>query len=69
MLRFVIGIVFGVLLIFFVTQNTAPAQITFLFWTITLSRSLMFLIVFGLGFGIGWISRSSRRKRRIKKEG
>lgn len=63
MFRFIIGIILGILVIFFVTQNTGTADITLLFWTATFSRAVMYIIIFVLGFFIGWLVKSSRRKR------
>ena len=69
MLRFIIGVIFGVLVIIFMVQNADQAQITFLFWTFSLSRSLMYLLVFALGFGTGGLITGMRnRKKKIKKE-
>jgi len=62
MFRFIIGIILGILVIFFVTQNTGTADITFLFWTVTLSRAVMYIIIFALGFLIGWLVKSRRRR-------
>ena len=63
MFRFILGIIFGLLVIIFVTQNTGNAEITFLFWTVTLSKAVMYIIIFALGFFIGWLVKSGRRKR------
>jgi putative membrane protein len=43
----------GVALIFTV-QNVAAVDVTFLFWTISLSRSLLILFTLSIGFLLGW---------------
>jgi putative membrane protein len=58
----------GVALIFTV-QNVAAVDVTFLFWTISLSRSLLILFTLSIGFLLGWFLhtyysyRSTGRKR------
>jgi uncharacterized integral membrane protein len=66
MFRFVLGIIFGVLVIVFMFQNMQPVDVTFIAWTITLSRALVLLIVFVLGIIIGWIFKGAGRRRREK---
>lgn len=63
MFRFILGIVFGVLVIIFVTQNTAQTEITFLVWTISFSRAVIYIIIFALGFGMGWLIKTMKRRK------
>lgn len=63
-MRFIIGIIFGVLVVIFVVQNTEVAEISFLIWSFTVSRAVMYLIIFVLGLSMGWISRSFKRKKK-----
>ena len=55
----------GIILIF-VMQNIAAVEVTFLLWSISLSRAL--LIFFALAFGIlvGWLLRSYIEHRQAK---
>ena len=41
----------------FVVQNTELVAVRFLMWDLSMSRALMFILVFGLGFLAGWLSR------------
>lgn len=52
-----------------VYQNTAVAQLTFLFWSVSMSTSLMVLAIFLAGFlaGIVLVLLSSRKKRSATK--
>jgi putative membrane protein len=57
----------GVALIFTV-QNVAAVDVTFLVWTISMSRALLILFTLSIGFLLGWFLhtyyayRSARRK-------
>ena len=65
-MRFILGAIFGVLVIIFMIQNTQIVEIQFLGWSMSISRALMVLIVFAVGIGLGWVIRSIgyRKKRR-----
>jgi uncharacterized integral membrane protein len=65
MLKFIVGIVFGVIAIIFILQNVQMVEVTFLFWSISMSRSILFFIMLLIGFVLGWGvgSFGSRRKR------
>jgi uncharacterized integral membrane protein len=64
--RFILGIVIGVLVIIFMFQNVQPVDVTFIAWTVTLSRAVVLLIVFAVGIIIGWIFHGAGRRRREK---
>ena len=67
MIRFILGIIFGGLVIIFMFQNSDSAQINLLFWDFTLSRAVMYLIIYALGFGSGFLIigiRKFSKKRR-----
>lgn len=68
MVRFIIGVILGVLVVIFMVQNTDQAQITFLFWTFSISRSLMYLLLGALGFAAGSLITGMRGLRKRKKE-
>ena len=65
MTKFIIGIVCGALAIIFILQNAQVVEFTFLFWSISMSRSILFfamlLVGFLLGIGVGGLRR--RRKK------
>lgn len=51
-------IVTGVLafmVLVFLLQNTAIVSIQFLFWSVSMSRSLLILLFIGVGVVIGWL--------------
>jgi uncharacterized integral membrane protein len=66
MFRFILGVIIGVLVIIFMVQNRQPLDVTFIAWTVTLSRAVVLLIVFAVGIIIGWIFHGAGRRRREK---
>jgi uncharacterized integral membrane protein len=68
MLRFILGILFGLVAVMFIIQNTEVTDVQFLAWSVSLPRAFMYLILLIIGLALGWIIRSigSRRKRKNK---
>ncbi|NKE69272.1 lipopolysaccharide assembly protein LapA domain-containing protein [Candidatus Manganitrophus noduliformans] len=58
-----IGITLLFLVILFVLQNVEPVTLQFLLWSFSLSRALMFFIIFALGIIVGWALGSLSRGR------
>ena len=67
MIRFILGIAFGILALIFIFQNMQNVDVTFLAWTITTSRAVILLIILAAGFIIGWAVGSIGRWRRKTK--
>ena len=67
-MKFIVGIIIGVLVIIFMVQNVEVVDITFLAWTMHLPRAIMILIVFVLGIGVGYVARGLRARKKDKKE-
>ena len=51
-----IGLVLLLLVVIFIVQNAAVVDIQFLFWKISMSRSLMIFFVLAIGIVIGWLT-------------
>ena len=64
MIRFILGIAFGILALIFVFQNMENTSVNFLAWTITTSRAVIFFILLAAGFVVGWAVGSIGRWRR-----
>lgn len=62
--RLVAALVLAGLILLFVLQNTAVVDIRILFWTVSMSRSLMFFILVVAGIAIGWFLRGHFHGRR-----
>lgn len=62
-MKFIFGIIFGIFVIIFMAQNPQVVDITFLAWTFTVSRAVMYLLIFVFGFISGGLIIGLRRKR------
>lgn len=67
---FILGIIIGILGVVFIAQNTEVVEISFLFWTISISRALMVLVVLTIGIMLGAIIKdiSARKKEKVKEK-
>jgi uncharacterized integral membrane protein len=63
---FVFGLVIGILVVIFILQNTEIVEISFLFWTISISRALVVLLVFIIGIIVGAIIRDIGASKKEK---
>ena len=50
----------------FVLQNTTVVEIRFLFWTLSMSRALLIVVLLLIGVILGWMARSFGLMRRKK---
>jgi uncharacterized integral membrane protein len=57
-------LVLGVLLATFLIQNAEAVPVRFLFWGMTVSRSIVLLVTFALGLVVGLVSGRIGRKNR-----
>ena len=55
----------GIVLVF-VTQNVAAVEVTFFFWSISLSRALLIFFALAIGILIGWFLHSYVEYRHAK---
>jgi len=63
-MKFIFGLLIGVLVVIFIIQNGEVVDVNFLFWSLTVSRAVMALVIFLVGIIIGWLGRSFSRRRR-----
>lgn len=63
-MKFILGIVFGIFVLVFMAQNPQVIDITFLAWTFSVSRAVMYLIIFVLGFASGALIVGIRKRKR-----
>ena len=64
MIKFIFGLICGVLAVIFMAQNTEVVDVSLFFWTVTVSRAIMYIILFVLGCVVGWILTSFRKLTR-----
>lgn len=55
------------MVLLFTLQNTEPVALGFFFWEFTLSRALMFFLIFAVGVLLGYVLALSRQTRSSKK--
>ena len=64
--RFILALSLICLCIVFIVQNIAVVQITFLFWTLEISRVVLLLLVLLIGLIAGWIFKGYAKRRKNK---
>jgi len=57
-MKFILGLIFGIVMVIFIFQNIDVVEINFLFWSISISRALMIFLVLFIGIILGAILRS-----------
>ena len=56
------------LVVIFITQNVAAVDVTFLIWSISMSRALLIFFVLIIGFVLGWFLHGYLTYRKSSKE-
>ena len=56
--KLIFSIILACLVLLFIIQNAAVAEIHFLLWTFSMSLGLMIFLVLAIGVIIGWLLRS-----------
>ena len=65
-LKLIFGMMLTGLVFLFVAQNATVVEIRFMFWQVTMSRSLLVLLLLAIGIMAGWLLHSLSRHR-VKK--
>lgn len=55
--KLIIALILAGLVVVFIVQNVAVVEITFLFWSLAMSRSLLMFLVLAIGITVGWLLR------------
>lgn len=63
-LKRVTAVLATTVVLIFVFQNTEVVLVRFLVWDLSMSRALMLIVVFALGFLSGWLSQLRLLSRR-----
>jgi len=50
------GLALLLLVVIFIVQNASVVEIQFLFWKLSMSRSLMIFFIFAIGILVGWVT-------------
>lgn len=64
--RLLLSLLIGTAVGVFVAQNTAVVEIRFLFWTVSMSRALLIVLLLATGMLLAWLLQGWRRLRRRK---
>ena len=62
-MKFILGILLGIVVALFIIQNTEVAEVRFLFWSVAMSRALLFFLLLVAGIAIGWLLHATRGHR------
>ncbi len=65
-LYLILVVVLATFAVLFIVQNAAAVDVNFLFWTVSMSRSLLILFTLAIGFLLGWLLRSYYSYRNAK---
>jgi uncharacterized integral membrane protein len=66
--KLILILVLAGLTVIFIIQNVAIVEISFLFWSIQMSRALFMFFLLAIGLIIGWISHSITTSRNKTKK-
>ena len=61
-LKLVLGIILAGMAAVFIIQNVTSVDLTFLFWTLSMSRALLMLLILSIGFILGWLMHGNFRR-------
>ncbi len=59
-LQKIIGATAVAVVLIFIVQNMAMVEVQFLFWSLSIPRSLVLLAMMGVGFLLGWLYHSHK---------
>ncbi len=57
-IKLVFSLILAGLAVLFVIQNVAVVEISFMLWTVSMSRSLLIFFLLSIGIIIGWLMHS-----------
>lgn len=66
--KLILILIIASLAVIFITQNVAVVDVTFLFWSLSLSRALLIFFMLIIGFVLGWFLHSYFAYKRSKDE-
>jgi uncharacterized integral membrane protein len=56
--KLIFSIVMAGMTILFIIQNVPSVEVTFLFWTLSMSRALLMSLILSIGIILGWLLHS-----------
>lgn len=67
-IKLILALVLASCVVVFIVQNVTVVEVSFLFWSIALSRSLLIFFSFILGLAVGWFLHTYVMYRRSQRE-
>lgn len=53
--KLAVSLVIACLVVIFILQNMTVVKVNFLFWSLSMSRSLLVIVLVGVGMMVGWL--------------
>ena len=53
-IKLILFLILASLAVIFITQNVAVVEVSFLFWSVSMSRALLIFFLLMIGFVLGW---------------
>ncbi len=66
--KLILIIILTSFVVIFITQNVAVVEVSFLLWSISMSRALLIFFSLSIGFILGWFLHSYLSYRKSKDE-
>jgi lipopolysaccharide assembly protein A len=60
--KLIIGLILAAVVALFILQNVTTMDLTFLFWTLSMSRALLMFLILSIGILLGWLLHGSFSK-------
>ena len=60
--KIIIGLLLAGIAVLFIIQNVPSVELTFLFWTLSMSRALLMVLILSAGIIMGWFLHGSGRR-------
>ena len=61
-IKLIIGLILAAVVVLFILQNVTTMELTFLFWTLSMSRALLMFLILSIGILLGWLLHGSFRR-------
>ncbi|RJQ81280.1 MAG: LapA family protein [Desulfobacteraceae bacterium] len=62
--KLIIGLILAFMVILFTIQNVTVMELRFLFWTLSMSRSLFMFLILSVGIILGWLLHGGFNRRK-----
>jgi lipopolysaccharide assembly protein A len=67
-IKLILILILASLAVIFITQNVAVVEVSFLFWSVSMSRALLIFFLLMIGFVLGWFLHGYLSYRKSKNE-